>query len=256
VSLASPGATVTSVRERVRALIGSAWEHAAATGTLPDLETGQRPDIEVERPANPEHGDLATNLAMRLARPMRLAPQAIAGALAESLQAMAQGSALAEVDVAGPGFLNLRLSPTWLEGVLDEAAAAGESFGRVSTEHPRHINVEFVSANPTGPLTVGNARGAFVGDLLCRVLEGGGHHVTREYYFNDSGRQVRVLGASVAARRLGEELPEESYRGSYVDELAAELPDELWVTATSPGADRDALHVARVLEISVAAATG
>ena len=99
------------------------------------------------------------------------------------------------------------------------------TFGRVRPEPPLHVNVEFVSANPTGPLTVGNARGAFVGDLLCRVLEGGGHRVTREYYFNDSGRQVRILGASVAARRLGEPLPEEAYRGGYVDELAAALPD-------------------------------
>jgi arginyl-tRNA synthetase len=106
---------------------------------------------------------------------------------------------------------------------------------------PLHINVEFVSANPTGPLTVGNARGAFVGDLLCRVLEGGGHRVTREYYFNDSGRQVRVLGASVAARRMDEPLPEEAYRGSYVDELARQLPDDVWRAATTTGADRDAV---------------
>ncbi len=91
-------------------------------------------------------------------------------------------------------------------------------FGRVRQETPRRLNVEFVSANPTGPLTVGNARGAFVGDLLCRVLEAAGDDVTREYYFNDSGRQVRVLGASVAARKVGDELPEEAYRGAYVDD--------------------------------------
>ena len=105
----------------------------------------------------------------------------------------------------------------------------------VRPERPLHINVEFVSANPTGPLTVGNARGAFVGDLLCRVLEGGGHRVTREYYFNDSGRQVRVLGASVVARRLGEPLPEEAYRGAYVDDLAAEIPTATWDAANAPG---------------------
>ena len=150
------------------------------------------------------------------------------------------GGAFAEVSVAAPGFLNLRLSSTWLEALLDEAMAAGEAFGRVGPDEPRHINVEFVSANPTGPLTVGNARGAFVGDLLCRVLEGGGHRVTREYYFNDSGRQVRILGASVAAHRLGQPLPEESYRGAYVEELAVAMPDHTWAAATAAGVDRDA----------------
>ncbi len=143
--------------------------------------------------------------------------------------------------VAPPGFLNLRLSASWLETVLDEAAAAGPAFGQVRSGSPRHVNVEFVSANPTGPLTVGNARGAFVGDLLCRVLEGGGDRVTREYYFNDSGRQVRILGASLVARRLGEPLPEEAYRGGYVDELAAALPEDVWAAASAPGADREAL---------------
>ncbi len=98
-----------------------------------------------------------------------------------------------------------------------------------------------MSANPTGPLTVGNARGAFVGDLLCRVLEAAGHHITREYYFNDSGRQVRVLGASVAARKRGEGLPEEAYRGAYVDALARDMPDATWAAATAPGADTDAI---------------
>lgn len=235
------GAIAPSVRSRVSALVEAAWAHATTSGTLPPLEPGQRPAVEVERPASPDHGDLATNLAMKLARPMRRSPLQIAEALAQAVQAIPAGSALSDVRVAPPGFLNLRLSSAWLEGLLDEARAAGERFGRVQPEQPRHVNVEFVSANPTGPLTVGNARGAFVGDLLCRVLEGGGHRVTREYYFNDSGRQVRILGASVAARRLGEELPEEAYRGSYVEDLAAALPEATWEAATAPGADRDSL---------------
>jgi arginyl-tRNA synthetase len=233
------GTVVRSVRSRVSALIEAAWTEATGSGALPAVEPGQRPAVEVERPANPDHGDLATNLAMKLARPMRRSPLQIADALAQALQALSAGIALSDISVAPPGFLNLRLSSTWLEGLLDEARVAGESFGWVRPEHPRHINVEFVSANPTGPLTVGNARGAFVGDLLCRVLEGGGDRVTREYYFNDSGRQVRILGASVAARRLGEGLPEEAYRGSYVDELAAAMPEAIWEAATTPGADRD-----------------
>ena len=237
---ASSASPVLSVRTRVQGLIEEALRHAIESGTLPEPGPGQAPEVEVERPANPEHGDLATNLAMKLARPMRRSPLQIAEVLAASLRALPAGVALDDVQVASPSFLNLRLSSAWLEGVLDEALMAGQDFGKVRPEVPRHVNVEFVSANPTGPLTVGNARGAFVGDLLCRVLEGGGHRVTREYYFNDSGRQVRVLGASVVARRLGEPLPEEAYRGSYVDELAAAMPEAAWEAATAPGVDRDA----------------
>jgi len=232
---------VLSVRTRIRAVIADAWAHATDSGTLPPVDVEERPDIEVERPSNPDHGDLATNLAMKLARPMRRSPVQIAEALADALRQVPAGAALSEVHVAKPGFLNMRLSATWLEGVLDEARAAGDDFGRVTQEQPLHLNIEFVSANPTGPLHVGNARGAFVGDLLTRVLEGGGHTVTREYYFNDSGTQIRNLGASVVARRLGDDVPEDGYRGEYVEDLAAKLPDEVWVAATAPGADRDGI---------------
>jgi arginyl-tRNA synthetase len=234
-------ASVPPVRTRIAALVDRAWREATDAGSLPTVDPPMQPEIEIERPANPDHGDLATNLALKLARPMRRAPMQIAEALATSFRSLPDGAAAAEIAVAAPGFLNLRLAPAWLEQRLDEAASAGESYGRVTPERPMHVNVEFVSANPTGPLTVGNARGAFVGDLLCRVLEGGGHRVTREYYFNDSGRQVRVLGASVAARRLGEPLPDEAYRGAYVDELAASMPPHVWETAISPHADRDAV---------------
>ncbi|HEY7132360.1 MAG TPA: arginine--tRNA ligase, partial [Candidatus Limnocylindrales bacterium] len=102
---------------------------------------------------------------------------------------------------------------------------------------PRSVNVEFVSANPTGPLTIGNARGAFVGDLLCRVLEAGGQQVTREYYFNDAGGQIDKLGASVLALRRGEPVPEDGYHGDYVTELAGSVPDDVWAEATAEGAD-------------------
>jgi arginyl-tRNA synthetase len=235
--------TVLSVRSRVRTLVAEAWAHATESGALPPVEADQGPDIEIERPANPDHGDLAANLAMRLARPMRRSPLQIAEALAEALMALPDG-VLTDVQVAKPGFLNMRLSDAWLETVLDEARAAGDAFGRVVPEQPLHLNVEFVSANPTGPLHVGNARGAFVGDLLTRVLEGGGHTVTREYYFNDSGAQIQNLGASVVARRLGEEVPEDGYRGDYVVDLARELPDDVWAVASAPGADRDAVVAA------------
>jgi len=232
---------VVPVRTRIRSLIEDAWTSATAEGSIPEVESEDRPSVEVERPGNPAHGDVASNLAMKLARPMRRSPIRIAEALAGAIRKAAGMEALANVEVAAPGFLNLRLQPAWLEDLLAEASAAGSAFGRVEADRPMHVNVEFVSANPTGPLTVGNARGAFVGDLLCRILEGGGHRVTREYYFNDSGRQVRILGASVAARRLGEELPDEAYRGSYVERLAADLPQETWQEASAAGADRDTI---------------
>jgi arginyl-tRNA synthetase len=232
---------IPSLRSRVREMLASNLATAIEEGELPVPADGNLPPVEVERPANPEHGDLASNLALQLARPLRQSPLRIAETLAAHLRASASALIFDDVRVAQPGFLNLRLSAGWLETLLDEAAAAGPAFGHVRSASPRHVNVEFVSANPTGPLTIGNARGAFVGDLLCRVLEGGGDRVTREYYFNDSGRQVRILGASVVARRLGEPLPVEAYRGGYVDELAAILPDDVWAAASAPGADRDAL---------------
>src|SRR5206468_11590053 len=113
------------------------------------------------------------------------------------------------------------------EALVAEILASPDDWGRIPAVNPRRVNVEFVSANPTGPLTVGNARGAFVGDLLCRVLEAGGQTVTREYYFNDSGAQINHLGASVLAVRAGTPVPDDGYHGAYVEDLARALPDEV-----------------------------
>ena len=230
---------VRSIRSRIHDVIDEAWAAATESGALPPVDAAARPDFEIERPANPDHGDLAANLAMKLARPMRRSPLQIAEALASAMREAPSAAALSEVTVAPPGFLNMRLAISWLEGILDEARDAGDDFGRVEPEVPRHFNVEFVSANPTGPLHVGNARGAFVGDLLCRVLEGAGHEVTREYYFNDAGLQIRNLGVSVTARKLGQEIPEDGYHGAYVDDLADELPDDVWEAANAEGVDRE-----------------
>ncbi|MEZ4596322.1 MAG: arginine--tRNA ligase [Chloroflexota bacterium] len=228
------------MRNLARDAVRAAWEAAMASGALPSVPVDEAPSVEVEHPADPAHGDLASNLAMRLARPLRRSPLAIAEAIAGELRGAAGGT-LASVEVAPPGFLNMRVSDAALERTLDAARDADAGFGRLAPASARTVNVEFVSANPTGPLTVGNARGAFVGDLLCRVLEAAGLGVTREYYFNDSGRQVRVLGASVAARRRGGDLPEEAYRGAYVDALAADLPADAWAAATAPDADTDGI---------------
>ncbi|MEO7663956.1 MAG: arginine--tRNA ligase [Candidatus Limnocylindrales bacterium] len=245
-----------TIRDAVRAAILAAWARAAAEGRLPagpdDVASGGL-SVDIERPANPDHGDVATNLALKLARPLRMAPAAIAAALADEINAVGAGggtdstdgaSAAAGADptsdgdaqtalpvtgavVAGPGFINLRLTDAALAAFLDEARRVPEDWGRAAGSTGRAVNVEFVSANPTGPLTVGNARGAFVGDLLCRVLEAAGQRVTREYYFNDSGTQVDHLGASVLAVLHGTDVPEDGYHGEYVADLARELPPDL-----------------------------
>jgi arginyl-tRNA synthetase len=136
-------------------------------------------------------------------------------------------ASIAEVSVAAPGFLNFRLDPAWVADQVGPILEAGASFGRSTAERPLRVNVEFVSANPTGPLHVGNARGAFIGDVLSRVLTAAGHQVTREYYFNDFGAQVKALGASVRALWAGTPLPEDGYRGAYVEEMAASVPAEV-----------------------------
>jgi arginyl-tRNA synthetase len=227
------------LRSRARVGLEAAWERATAGGALPSVAPIERPAIEIERPANPEHGDLSSNLAMKLARPCRIAPLRIAEALAAELNAQAgrPGSVIGAATVAEPGFLNLRVSDAALADVVGTVLANPTAWGRVPAATPRRVNVEFVSANPTGPLHIGNARGAFVGDLLCRVLEAAGHEVTREYYFNDFGAQVRNLGASVVAIKRGEPLPEEAYRGAYVGDLAREIPDDVWSAAQASDAD-------------------
>ncbi len=227
-----------AVRARVRAAVQRAWADAVAAGHVAAIDDPTlAPAVEIERPANPAFGDFATNLAMKLARPLRRPPMEIAEALAASLRNGSDTSLIASVEVARPGFLNLRVTDDAVAGVVAGILAVPESWGRIPAVNPRRVNVEFVSANPTGPLTVGNARGAFVGDLLCRVLEAGGQEVTREYYFNDSGAQVEHLGASVAAVRRGEPVPEDGYKGAYVEDLARAMPDDVWAMASEPGAD-------------------
>ncbi len=226
---------VEGARTAVRRAVEDALAAATDSDRLPAMPSGADiPAIEVVRPTNAAHGDFSTNLALKLARPLRHPPLEIATAVRDALTSgSGTGSAIGEVTVAPPGFLNVRLAPDYLETSLDAARQAGPAFGRVEARRGERINVEFVSANPTGPLHIGNARGAFVGDLLCRVLEAVGHDVTREYYFNDAGTQVRNLGESVRCVRLGEPIPEDGYRGEYVADLASELPEEIWARAAS-----------------------
>ena len=178
--------------------------------------------VELERPNDPEHGDYATNVAMQLAPVRKRSPRE----LGEELAAAALGlDEVERAEVAGPGFVNLWLAPAWFGEALAEMLAAGAAFGSGSAELPQKIQVEMVSANPTGPLTVASARNGAIGDSVARLLAFAGHEVEREYYYNDAGAQTAKFRESVEAIRRGEEPPEDGYRGEYVAELAAEDGD-------------------------------
>jgi arginyl-tRNA synthetase len=178
--------------------------------------------VELDRPTNPEHGDYATNVAMQLAPVRKRSPRE----LGEELAAGAAGlDEVERTDVAGPGFVNLWLAPAWYEDALGEMLEAGREYGAGSPEARERIQVEMVSANPTGPITVASARNGAIGDSVARLLEFAGHEVEREYYYNDAGAQMERFRESVEAIRRGEEPPEDGYRGEYVVELAREGGD-------------------------------
>jgi arginyl-tRNA synthetase len=174
--------------------------------------------VELERPNDPDHGDYATNVALRLAPTRSRAPRDLAADIAAD--AVERGLAEA-AEPAGPGFVNLHVSDAWLAAAVGEILEAGDAFGAGSAAESRErVQVEMVSANPTGPLTVAHARNAAYGDSVARLLELAGHEVEREYYYNDAGAQMELFYASVEAVRRGEEPPEKGYRGDYIHELA------------------------------------
>jgi arginyl-tRNA synthetase len=183
-------------------------------------------DVGVERPRNPGHGDYATNVALRTAKRAGVPPRELAGWLAEEL---AGRDGVASAEVAGPGFLNLRLAADAQGAVVGEVLAAGAGYGGGDELAGRSVNLEFVSANPTGPLHLGHTRWAAVGDALGRVLAARGAKVTREYYFNDAGGQIDRFVESLVAAALGRPTPENGYAGAYVGEIAAQ------VVAAEPG---------------------
>jgi arginyl-tRNA synthetase len=196
----------------------------AAAAQLRNGKPAPRLRPTLERPPRADFGDYSTNAAMLLAPSLGAPPREIAEKLAEAL-AQRLGSRVERVEVAGPGFLNVFLAEQWFSAALEDVLAAGEAYGAGAPEHPERILVEFVSANPTGPLTAASGRHAAFGDALARILALAGNEVEREYYFNDEGSQIRMLGESVRARARGEELPEGGYQGEYVSELAAAIPD-------------------------------
>jgi arginyl-tRNA synthetase len=221
---------MSTTRDLVRDKVAAAFIAAVEDGRLPPFPPEPPVVFDVTRPQTSEHGDFATNAALKMAGKMGKPPREIATVLAA---AIGTDEVIAKVDVAGPGFVNIFLTPAYVERAVDGIRVAGMAYGRSELPSPKKINVEFVSANPTGPLHVGNARGAFVGDLLCRVLEAAGVDVTREYYFNDIGGQVERLGLSVAALKQGQPVPDDGYHGDYVGDLARDLPDDVWQKAQS-----------------------
>lgn len=211
------------ITDRLAAVVEAALKGARDAGSL---EVQDLPPVLIERPRRREHGDWATNVALALAQGGN--PRKIAEAIVEH---MPESDLIDKVDIAGPGFLNFTLSPSWLHDVVRQAADTSVAFGR-SQPTGRKINVEYVSGNPTGPVTVVLGRHAAVGDTLARLLEATGNEVVREYYFNDAGRQVILFAASVAARYLelfGVEarFPEEGYHGGYVKEIAEQIAEEV-----------------------------
>ena len=188
--------------------------------------------VELERPSDPKHGDFATNVALRLAPERGMSPRELAE---ELRQAAEQISGVERAEVAGPGFLNLFLDGGWYGQALAEMLAAGGDYGAGSSEHPARVQVELVSANPTGPITVGSGRNAAYGDSLARLLTFSGDDVAREYYVNDQGTQIDLFRASVEARRRGEEPPEGGYLGDYVFEVATSEGDPVPAMVESIG---------------------
>ena len=185
-------------------------------------------DVGVERPRNPEHGDYATNVALRTAKKAGVPPRDLATWLAEEL---AGKDGIASAEIAGPGFINLRLAADAQGGIVADVLAGGASYGHGDDYSGRNVNLEFVSANPTGPLHLGGTRWAAVGDALGRVLAARGAKVVREYYFNDAGGQIDRFVRSLVAAALGEPTPEDGYGGAYIGEIAARVvaaePDAL-----------------------------
>jgi arginyl-tRNA synthetase len=195
----------------VQAAVSACFEAGELTGTRPDT-------VVIERPKNRAHGDYATNIALRLAKSAGRPPREIAEAIAARLRPIA---GIGAVDVAGPGFLNITLSAGSLGELARTIVDAGATYGNGESLSGRRINVEFVSANPTGPLSLASTRWAAAGDSIARILEANGAAVAREYYFNDHGVQIDRFAKSLLARAHGEPTPDDGYPGEYVDEVAA-----------------------------------
>ncbi len=219
---------VSDIKQSITALVRAALDAAAASGTL--SACAELPAFVVEIPADTSHGDFATNAAMVCARTFRCAPRKVAEAICQNL--VLEGSGIERVEIAGPGFINFFLSQGWFSEVVHSVLAQGDAYGRTSFGSGEKVQVEFVSANPTGPMHMGNARGGAIGDCLAAALDWAGYEVTREFYVNDAGNQIEKFGRSLEARYLqiyqGEdavEFPEDGYHGDDIKARAQEFAD-------------------------------
>jgi arginyl-tRNA synthetase len=234
------------VKDALRALLTTAIENLRAAGHLPnDLAL---PAIVVDRTKTREHGDFATNIAMALAKPAKSNPRALAQQIVDALPA---NDDVAKVEIAGPGFINIFLTDAAWQREVASVLAQGHAYGRNDTGHGVRVGVEYVSANPTGPLHVGHGRAAAIGDTLARLLEANGWNVAREYYYNDAGAQIDNLAKSVQARCKGvfpgdPGWPEDGYRGDYILDIARNYllgkPDNDIVSPTHDPDDLDAIR--------------
>ncbi|MCI7551587.1 MAG: arginine--tRNA ligase, partial [Arcanobacterium sp.] len=209
--------------EELSQLIHNSLRSAVSEGAIVLSDADMPAAVRVERPRSREHGDWATNIAMQLAKKAGTNPRALAQILAERLTA---NDGVAGVEVAGPGFLNITLNAAAAGELARTILDAGENYGRSDAKQGNSVNLEFVSANPTGPIHIGGARWAAVGDSLARILEASGQKVTREYYFNDHGSQIDRFSLSLLARAKGEDAPEDGYGGQYVADIAQQVIDE------------------------------
>lgn len=236
--------TPETLADAVRTCLLQAVEAGELTVAVPAAVT-------VERPRNRDHGDWSTNVALQLAKPAGLPPRQVAELLAARLREV---DGVAGVDVAGPGFLNVRVDTASAGGLARTVVEAGAAYGRNSTLAGEVVNLEFVSANPTGPLHIGHTRWAALGDALARLLRAAGADVTTEFYVNDAGAQMDRFGASVLARAAGREVPEGGYHGGYVDGLAQQVleqrPDLLSLDeAEAVAVARDTAYLVQMAEI-------
>ncbi len=215
----------------VLAAVSACLDAGDFTGTLPA-------EAVVERPKNREHGDYATNVAMRLAKPAGRPPREVAEAIAIRLR---EAEGIAGVDVAGPGFLNIKLAADSLGSLARTVVDAASSYGRNESLAGQNLNLEFVSANPTGPVHIGAVRWAAVGDALARVLQASGALVTREYYFNDAGSQIERFARTLREVANGRPVPEDGYAGDYIDEISRAVVEHTPSVLAKPDDEQTAI---------------
>ena len=223
------------MKDHIAELINAALNTLIDSGDLPaDIE----PRVTIDRTKDKAHGDLASNIAMTLAKAAKKSPRDIAQLIIDALPASEQ---LTKAEIAGPGFINFFLNETAATAVIKDILAQGKNFGRSNKGAGKKVQVEFVSANPTGPLHVGHGRGAAVGDSICRLLEADGWDVTAEFYYNDAGQQINNLATSVQARCKGlgpedKSWPKDGYRGDYIIDVATSSAFDIAFSILSPKA--------------------